>query len=567
MTILTLNRKELEKALGKIDKEMQEKISMFGTPIEEVTQNEVSVEVFPNRPDLLSQQTFERALKDFLGYKTSKININKPLDNYEVKIHKSVKNVRPYTYCAIVKGLKLDDEKIKQIIDIQEKLHQSIGRKRKKLAIGIYPLEKIKLPIEYKALSPDDIKFQPLESTKELTAKQILRQHPAGKEYAHLLEDKELYPVFIDADNKILSMPPIINSQETGRINEKTKDLFIECSGFNQYYLKKTLNIILTAFNEMNGKIYSMNIKGNESYNSPDFKDEELKFKIENINKTLGLNLTEKEINTYLAKMGIQTKKEKNRDNLIALIPAYRTDILHWIDLTEEVAIAYGYDNFQEEIPKISTIAKESKQSKTRKLIGDVLSGLHLLETSSFHLINKKDIKKMHYDYKDFIEVEESKTEYNTLRIDLMSNLLKILAENSDSSYPQKIFETGVVFKLDREDKNKDTNKQEPIKESTNLAIALINENTNFTEIKQILDYLFRMLDIEYEIKPAENNNYIQGRVGEVIIKNKEDNENKEEVNIGYIGELAPRILKNWKLKFPIACCEINIDWLINKKD
>ncbi len=124
MTILTLNKKQLEKALGKIDKEMQEKISMFGTPIEEVTQNEVSVEVFPNRPDLLSQQTFERTLREFLEYKTSKIKINKPKEDYKVKIHKSVKTIRPYTYCAIVKGLKLDEEKIKQIIDIQEKLHQ-----------------------------------------------------------------------------------------------------------------------------------------------------------------------------------------------------------------------------------------------------------------------------------------------------------------------------------------------------------------------------------------------------------------------------------------------------------
>src|SRR3989344_3928604 len=360
MTILTLNRKKLEQEIGKIDEKMQDKISMFGTPIEQVTDNEVSIEVFPNRPDLLSFQGFARALVCFLekpGLKTYKTE--KPEKDYKVIIHKSVKEVRPHTACAIVKDLKLDDEKIKEIIDIQEKLHSSYGRNRKKIAIGIYPLETIKLPITFLAKKPEEIKFQPLEFPKEINGKQILSQHPTGREYGDLLKGAEVYPIFEDANKEILSMPPIINSEKTGKIKEDTTDVFIECSGFNKEYLRKTINMIVTALADMGGKIYEMEIEdGKDKYSSPDLSSEKLEFSVDYINKTLGLELTEKQISGNLKKMGIECKKEG--DKLTALIPPYRADILHEIDLAEEVAIAYGYENFKPEIPKISTIGEEN---------------------------------------------------------------------------------------------------------------------------------------------------------------------------------------------------------------
>ncbi len=548
MTILTLNRKELEEKVGKITKEVEDKITMMGTPIEEINSNEISVEIFPNRPDLLSLQGFARSLNQYLGKKRmATFKVNKPEKNYKVKVDKIVKKVRPHTACAIVKGLKFDDKKIKEIIDIQEKLHLTIGKKRKKIAIGIYPLEKIKLPIKYTARKPNEIKFVPLESPggKELTGMQILRQHPTGREYAHLLKGKEVFPIFVDADNKILSMPPIINSHETGKITEKTKDVFIECSGFNLEYLKKCLNIIVSALADMGGKIYAMEVSDDKKFISPNLEPEKLEFKIEDINKTLGLELSEKEIKKYLERMGIGFEKTKNKT--YALIPAYRIDILHWIDLAEEVAIAYGYENFEPEIPEISTIAEEDRAARIKRTISEILTGIGLLEVSSFHLAKKKDVKKMHFNFKEFIEVRESKTEYNVLRVDLLSNLLKIFSENSDSQYPQKIFEIGVVFE-------KDETKETKILEKEKLAIAISDEQVHFTELKQILDYLFKMLDKEYEIQETENSNFIPGRVGKILVEGKE---------IGIIGEVAPRVLKNWKIKMPVVGLELNIDWLL----
>ncbi|MFA4960306.1 MAG: phenylalanine--tRNA ligase subunit beta [Candidatus Pacearchaeota archaeon] len=547
MTILTMNRKELEKKVGKISKELEKKITEMGTPVENITDEEVSIEIFPNRPDLLSLQNFSRALNQFNEKeKVASFKINPPEKDFVVTIEKAAKQVRPYTVCAIVKGMKFDDEKIKEIIDIQEKLHGSVGRKRKKLAIGIYPLEKIKLPIRFTARKPEDIKFIPLEYPKELNGKQILRQHPTGREYADLLKDAEVYPVFIDANDHILSMPPIINSESTGRITKDTTDIFIECSGHNLFYLKKCINIIVAALYEMNGKIYAMNIKDSKEkdFVSPDMSSEEMKFSIVDIEKTLGIKLSEKEVKKFLERMGIGYENRNGQS--VALIPAYRGDILHWIDLAEEVAIAYGYENFEAEIPKISTIAEENETSKKKKLISNILSGLGMLETSSFHLTTKKNIKKMHFEYKDFIEIKDSKTERDCLRMDLLTNLLQILSENSNSQYPQKIFESGRVFFLDNNEKS-----EIKVRESENLAIALIDEKMNFTEIKQVMDYLFKMLNLEYKIESYENSNYITGRCGKIIVDGK---------IIGFVGEIAPRVLKNWKIKMPVVAMEIGIE-------
>jgi len=552
MTILTLPRKELESKIGKVTKEMEDKITMMGTPVEEATNGEVSVEVFPNRPDLLSLQNFSLAVNNFNSKKgLAKFSIKDGEKDYVVKVEKSVKSVRPYTVCAIVKGIKFDDEKIKEIIDIQEKLHNSIGRKRKRVAIGIYPLEKIKLPITFSAKKPEDISFVPLESPgrKEMKGRQILRAHPTGREYADLLKGYDAFPIFTDADGKILSMPPIINSEETGRITEKTKEIFIECSGHNLHYLKKCLNILVLTFSEMGGRVYSMQIKDSKegNFKTPDMSQKEMLFDIKDIEKTLGIKLTQKEVRNYLGRMGIGYEEKKGKS--IALIPAYRTDILHWIDLTEEIAIAYGYENFKPEIPNISTIGEEDSAEKTKGDLSEILANCGLLEVSSFHLANKKDVKKMHFDYKDFLQVEDSKTDRDVLRVDLISGLLQILSENSDAGYPQKIFEIGRVFE-------KDSRTETGVKETEKLAIALSDEEISFTDMKQILDYFFKMIDLEFSIENVEDSNYINGRVAKIIV-------NKDEV--GRIGEISPRVLRNWKIKMPVVALEINLNFLLNK--
>jgi phenylalanyl-tRNA synthetase beta chain len=545
MTILTVDRKEFEKKVGKVTKEMENKISMMGTPIEEVSDSEVSVEVFPNRPDLLSLGNFARAVNQFNG-KGKVASFKVKSSGEKLIVDKSLPKEWPYAIACVVKGIRFDDEKIKQVIDIQEKLGMGVLRKRKRGGLGLYPLEKIEFPIKFVGRKPDEIKLRPLEFPKEITGRQILRQHPTGREYADICKDWDVFPIFVDNAGTIMSMPPIINSHNVGKIDETTRDVFLEATGNNLPALQSAFNIMVSSLVEMGGQVYSIDCKQQDGkvLSVPDLSPEEMEFKIEDIEKTLGIKLSEKEVRGYLARMGIGFENKKGK--LVALVPAYRADVLHWIDLAEEVAIAYGYDKFEPEIPEISTIAEEDPVDRLKRVVGNVLAGLGLLECSSYHLSTKKNVKKMHYDFKDFIEVEDSKTGRDVLRIDLMSGLMKIFSENSDASYPQKIFEMGRVFERGESDTG--------VIEEERLAVALADERVSFTEMKQVLDYLFKMLNLEYSIENIEDSNYIIGRCGRIIVDGEE---------VGRIGEIAPRVLKNWKIKMPVVACELKLDFLM----
>jgi len=545
MAIVTFDKKLFEKEIGNLNNKMQESVAMFGTPIEKINDSEVQIEIFPNRPDMLSYQGFKRAFLGFSGKRKGlkEYKVNGPKTDYRVNIDSSVKEIRPYTACAIVKGLKFNDQRIKEVIEIQEKLHLTVGRKRKKLAIGIYPLEKIKLPITYKALEPDKIKFTPLESRREMSGLEILQKHPAGKEYAPLLSGKAKFPIFLDSNKEILSMPPIINSQFTGKITERTRDIFIECSGHDLELLKKGLNIIVSALADMGGKIYQMKLNYGKT---PDLKPEKVKISLENTNKLLGLNLNEKQLRQLIEKMGY------GYNNGAVEVPAWRMDVLHEVDIIEDVAIAYGYDNFIPEIPKISTIGGEDPRESVKRKISEILAGLGMIEVSNYHLTTQiHQFRKMgvaEKQEKGFIEIGGSKTDYNILRKDLTHYLLRNFSENVDAEYPQKIFGVGKVFDINE--------KTGEVSEGINLGLAIAPGG--YTEIKQILEYLFEMVELNINFKEPEQTPqyFVDGRAAKIILGNKK---------LGYIGEVHPRILKNWKLKMPVALLEISLEEVFEK--
>lgn len=542
MTNVKFPRKEFEKKI-KVTKEIEEKFPLFGTPIENINEEEIEIAVTPNRPELVSMHNFIRDFKKFLGKETGlqKYLLKKPKQGYDVKVSASVKDVRPFTVCAVIENLKLDSSKIKEIIEIQEKLHITLGRNRRKVAIGIYPMEKISLPIKYEALQPEKIKFIPLDEKREMSGHEILKLNSKGKEFAHLLQKSAVYPIFKDAKEKILSMPPIINSEETGRVEEQTKNIFVECSGSSLETLNNTLNILVTALAEMGGTICQMCVDyGNRKIITPDLAPQKIKFSIENVNSILGLNLKEKDIGKLLSRMGFDYQ------NKTAVAPAWRTDILHEVDIIEDIAIAYGYENFSPEIPKISTIGEESEFAKIERKISEILIGLGISETKTYHLIKKEEVELSNLE--ESIEVENSKTEYKILRPNLLIPALRTISENKDKDYPQLIFEIGAIFKNSRA-KNLETD----IQEEKHLIVAAAP--ANITKIKQILDYLFNQLNISYEIKENSYPKLIEGRAGSIYINSK---------LAGMIGEIHPETLQKWNIKMPLAILEISLEEIFN---
>src|SRR3989344_2412025 len=291
MPTITLDKNYLLKLVGKkiSDKELNERIPMLGTDLDKIDKDEIIVEVYPNRPDMLSEQGFARALSSFLGIETGLKKYEVKRSNYSCKVDKTLKSW-PYVVTAIVKGLEFNDERIREIIQLQEKLHITHLRDRKKGGIGIYPMDKIAMPITFTSESLDKINFRPLESNKEMTGKEILENHDTGKKYKHILEGEDKYPIFLDANNIIMSMPPIINSHTVGKVDEKTRDVFVECTGTDLNALQQCLNIVITSLADMGGEIYSMDVLYKDRLVSPNLRPMKMENEVKFISLENSLN-------------------------------------------------------------------------------------------------------------------------------------------------------------------------------------------------------------------------------------------------------------------------------------
>jgi phenylalanyl-tRNA synthetase beta chain len=536
MPTITLDKKDLMNLLGKKvpDEKLKDRISMLGTDLEKVTNDEIEVEIFPNRPDMLSAEGFARALSSFIGIKKGlkEYKVNK--STYKSKKDKKVALIRPFAVNAVVKNVVLNDAAIKSLMQVQEKLHASHGRNRKKVSIGVYDLDKIKFPLTY-TTKPKSFKFTPLESSKDMTISEILEKHPKGRDYNTLLENFKECPIWLDANNQVLALIPIINSEET-KVDEKTEDLFIDVTGTDIAACEQALNIIVTSLADRGGKIFEVKVD-NVSY--PNLKPKKIKLKREYINKILGLELTEAQIKALLSKMGI------NYSATTASIPAYRTDILSEIDLTEDIAIAYGYENFIPEIPNVATIGGENEFEIFKNKICNILSNSGLIETNTYNLTNKlAQTKSMNLKDLKLVEISNALNEdYNVLRAWMIPSLLEVLKNNKHYDYPQRIFEAGIVFNGE--------------KENVRLAVLLASQKTTFTDIKQILDVIFNSLGLTYEMKDIGHDSFIPGRVGRVTCKNKE---------VAYIGEIHPQVLSNFTLETPVAALELNLADLFKLK-
>ena len=346
MVTLDLKYSRLKDLLGKDISLKELEFQLFEMGMElEYEADDLKVDITPDRIDMLSPQGLARSLRAYLGIKKGLPNYRVKKSNLMVIVESSVFKVRPYTACVLVKNLRFNDDTIKEMIWIQEKLHTTYGRNRKRAAIGIYPFEDIKSPIKYLAEDPAKIFFRPLESNLELNGYDILKKY---KEYAYLLSGEKKYPIFKDANNQILSMPPIINSHKLGRVTEKTRDIFIECSGLELKPLKELINIFAVMFADMGGEIYSVEVKYDWGrLISPDLKPEKRNLRFKDIEGLLGV--CPKNFKELLERM-MYNVISFDKNKIVLEAPAFRVDLWHDVDIIDDIARAYGFNNFEPRI-------------------------------------------------------------------------------------------------------------------------------------------------------------------------------------------------------------------------
>lgn len=500
-----------------------------------------------NRPDLWSAEGIAREIKS--RYKKSFPSYKAERSSVVVNVDGKVAKVRPYTTCAVIRNLKINKNVLSQMIQLQEKISGTFGRKRKEVAIGAYDLHKIKPPISYTTVKPDGIKFVPLEFKEKMTPKEIIENHPKGKEFGHLLEGYSEYPIFIDSEGKVLSLPPIINSEHTGKVTESTKDIFVECSGYNLKYLIPAINVLVAALGDRGGKIESVMVDyGTKKIVTPSLEPKKYSMKPDFVNKVSGLGLSVKGIVNLLEQANYIVKA--HGDNLDLLYPAYRQDIMHPRDVVEDAIISYGYNKIEPTVPKFPTTGKADELGRFSDDIAEIMIGLGLQEIMSYTLTNKSNLlEKMNLREEEIAEIENPvSTNWSVFRNSLLPGLLEFFFVNKHADYPQDIFEIGDIISLDEKSETKTRNVRK-------LAVALTNSVVNYEHISSYLDAFFSSLGIRYSLKKSTHSSFIQGRCADIFI-------GKE--NIGVIGEINPVVLNNWRLEKPVAVFEINLEKIMH---
>jgi phenylalanyl-tRNA synthetase beta chain len=508
-----------------------------------------------NRPDLWSVEGLARGLRSYLKIERGPRNYVAENSIIEVNVGDGLGNIRPYICCSVVKDIELTNTIIRGFMHLQEKLDQTYGRCRQKTSIGLYDFDLITSPLSYIAVAPDDFSFVPLGFDRELSLSEILDKHPKGLEYGDILKKNEKYPLLLDSKQKILSFPPIINSNDLGKVTEKTRNLLVEVTGTMYQTTANTLNLVSLALIDHGGKAYSatINYPEDEYYKlktdiTPDFASRIVCLDVDYAKKLLGLMLTPEKIADLLLNSGLGVKKI-DKNSLEVIVPCYRVDVMHQVDLIEDVAISYGYNNIEPLWRDLPTTGSMRPEQKLIDLTRELMVGLGYQETLNYTLTNFETLfEKMNLDKQKAVELFNPKiVTMHCLRNWLLPSLMEFLSNNQSVEFPQRIFELGNVTVCDETTETLS-------RDEFWLAGVSTHPNASFTEIKSVLASLFMNLGIDWFIEKVSHSSFILGRVGRVIVDKKE---------VGILGEVNPKVLDAWKLENPTVAFEVNLNKIL----
>ena len=532
-------------------KDLIQWLPWIGFDIEEIGENYVKVEYNPNRIDFCSYAGVARALKGYLEmemglpkYEVRKAKVTLVVDN-------AVRDVRPFMLAAIVRNIRLDEDTVVELMEMQEDIHWGLGRDRKKVSIGIHNLDAVKPPFTYTAVEPESIKFVPLDKHEEMSLKEILEKHEKGVAYKRLIDWSPRYPVLVDKKGRVLSMPPIINAELT-RVNSETENLFIDVTGTNYTAVEKSLNVLVTALADMGGITEKVNVEYEDhTVVSPNLKPEKRKLRVAYANKLLGLKLSEKEAIKCLLKCRLDAEK-REKGILETAIPPYRIDILHEVDLVEEVAVGYGYYRLNPTIPVAITVGEQHPAQKIANTVRQIMTGLGFLEMMNFTLTNKR----LHYHFMRMKMENPIKLanpvseEYSIMRQLLLPGLMKNLTDNKHESFPQRLFEVSDVGKIN-------TQIESMCERRLHIAAVSSHSTANFTEIKAYVEALLANMGLKkWQFKRTKHPSFLEGRTAAIHVKGK---------RLGVTGEIHPEVLNNFELENPTAAFEIDLEQLIKQ--
>lgn len=504
-----------------------------------------------NRPDLWSSEGIARLLKGFREKQHPDYGFFRAQTaERELRVGSGMQTIRPYIAAFACEGIAVDEAALEQLIEAQEKLADGYGRGRSAVAIGIYDASNIVYPVSYDAADPDITSFVPLECDAPMSLRQILKDHPTGQKYAHLLNGFERFPLIRDSKGEVLSMPPIINSQTLGRVEAGDTHLFCEATGTELDAVLLSIAILAVNMADRGGTIhpvmvtYPYDTPRGRSICCPADLTEPVRVDMSFMRRVMGADIRAEQIGEALRRMGYR-HIEVTGSATVARPAPYRDDILHPVDLVEDVIIAVGYDNFKPEMPRESTVGKAAPQEDLSDRFRNLMVGCGFQEMF-LPILGSREAQadQMRNPDAHIVEIANPMSvNYSSVRGSLLPGLIRVESVSRRAKYPHRMFEVGEVAVIDPA-QNYGT------RTDIRLCALEVREDANLSDIQSYLEALAYYLGFDYSLRPIDHPTFLPGRAGEI---------RAGEQAFGIIGEIHPEVLEKWGIAMPVSAFEIDI--------
>lgn len=465
---------------------------------------------------------------------------------------------RPYIAAFAISGPPIAEVLLDDLIQTQEKLCWNYGRKRKAIAMGVYREDKIQYPVRYRAVDPDSTTFVPLGLETELSLRQIIEQHPKGREFGGIVAALDKFPFLSDETGAVLSFPPVINSADVGAVQAGDTELFIEMTGTDLKPLLLACSIVACDLADAGYTVHPVQVEYpydtpfGRTVVSPLYFQKPVSVELGYAERLLGVKLNENEAVQRLGKMGVQAEAESGR--ITAYPPEYRNDFLHPVDVVEDLMIGYGMSAFPSESPRDFTVGRLTAGEVFSREVKTLLVGMGYQEMIFNYLGSRRDFIDNMYPEEQraaaaaaCVRIANPMSEnFEFVRPSILPQLLGAESVSAHAVYPHYIFEVGKVAVPDPEDNYGS-------RTVSALGAVVADADAGFNLVSSQVAALFFYLGLEYEPSVVEDPRFLAGRVAALMVKGQ---------RVGVLGELHPQVLENWGVTVPCAVIELDLDLL-----
>ena len=552
MPAVEISKADLESLLGVelSERDIYEYIPRLKCEIEELRGDTIVLEVSSDRPDLFSVEGIARALRPWLGIKQKEYMVK---ESNVVGFAERIPQ-RPFVALAVVRDVKLNETALAQVVQLQERIAETYGRKRRKVSIGVYDLDLVKPPIHYVMADPGT-KYRPLGETREMTLREVLEKTEKGLLYGHIIASMEMYPVLRDSQGSILSLVPILNSEDC-KVTASTRNILIDATGTSLHEVLDAITIMSFNIAERSKtrlvEVVSVHYPDGLVIKAPRTGTSSIKVAVADANNLLGLELDASTIANLLQKFDYEVV-EAGSDKLVVKPPVYRVDVKTWVDVVEDIAISYGYERLGEEadhLPRASSAGRIHLIEYFSRRLRDVLTGLGFQEVANYMMSSRRvQLEMMNVSDKEMFLVENPRSErFEGLRVWLAPQLLEVIVENARKFSRIAIFEIGDVVEPDESHETR-------ARVERHVGMAISHEKATLTDG---LAYVKALLE-ELKVKPLFKKGVVSG-----LLKERTAIIEACGTEIGFVGELDPVIAYRLELKNPVVIAELNLNKIIS---